>query len=79
MRWLSLWLLFVAPSVLALDPARTLYQYNCQTWRRENGLPANAVMAIEQAADGRLWLGTSLGLVFFDGVDFRVANPMATN
>jgi len=56
----------------ALDLDRTIYQYNCHTWRRANGLPANAVTAIVQTKDGRLWLGTSQGLVFFDGVGFRV-------
>ena len=56
----------------ALNPDRTIYQYNCQTWRRANGLPVNAVTAIAQTGDGRLWLGTSQGLVYFDGVGFRV-------
>ncbi|MGA2179953.1 MAG: PAS domain S-box protein [Verrucomicrobiota bacterium] len=57
---------------LALDPDRSIYQYNCRTWRRANGLPANAVTAIAQTEDGRLWLGTSQGLVYFNGVEFRV-------
>jgi len=66
-------LLFGWPSpVSALDPNRSIYQYNCRTWRRANGLPASAVTAIAQTADGRLWLGTSQGLVYFDGVGFRV-------
>jgi ligand-binding sensor domain-containing protein/signal transduction histidine kinase len=56
----------------ALNPDRTIHQYNCQTWWRANGLPANAVTAIAQSEDGRLWLGTSQGLVYFDGVGFRV-------
>jgi len=56
----------------ALDPSRSIDQYNCRTWRRANGLPASAVTSIAQSADGRLWLGTSQGLVFFDGVGFRV-------
>jgi PAS domain S-box-containing protein len=60
--------------LLALDPNRSIHQYNCLTWRRANGLPANAVTSIAQSADGRLWLGTSHGLVFFDGVGFRVLN-----
>jgi signal transduction histidine kinase/ligand-binding sensor domain-containing protein len=56
----------------ALDPDRTIYQYSCHTWRRANGLPADAITAIAQTDDGRLWLGTSQGLVYFDGVGFRV-------
>jgi PAS domain S-box-containing protein len=58
----------------ALDPSRGIHQYNCLTWRRANGLPANAVNSIVQSADGRLWLGTSQGLVFFDGVGFHIFN-----
>ena len=60
-------------SAQALDPGRSLFQYNCQTWRRANGLPANGINAIAQTRDGRLWLGTSKGLVCFDGVEFSVA------
>ncbi len=59
----------------ALDPRRGIHQYNCLTWRRANGLPANAVTSIAQSADGRLWLGTPQGLVFFDGVGFHVFDP----
>lgn len=57
---------------LALDPSRTIFQYNCRTWHRANGLPANGITAIAQSDDGRLWLGTSQGLVYFDGTGFRV-------
>ncbi len=63
----------------ALDPARSVHQYNCQTWRRANGLPANAVTAVAQSADGRVWLGTSQGLVQFDGVSFRTVLPAGEN
>jgi len=64
---------------LALDPDRSLYQYNCRTWHRANGLPANAITAIAQSADGRLWLGTSQGLVYFDGIGFHVYNLSGGN
>jgi len=56
----------------ALDPARGLLQYNCQTWGRPNGLPANGINAITQTTDGYLWLGTAIGLVRFDGIEFKV-------
>jgi signal transduction histidine kinase/ligand-binding sensor domain-containing protein/CheY-like chemotaxis protein len=55
----------------ALDPAKTVYQYNCQTWTRREGLPANSINAITQTRDGYLWLGTSKGLVRFDGLEFK--------
>jgi ligand-binding sensor domain-containing protein/signal transduction histidine kinase len=65
-------LLAFSRPALALDPDRTIYQYNCQTWRRANGLPANAVTAIAQTRHGRIWLGSSQGLVLFDGLGFHV-------
>lgn len=60
--------------VLGLDPTRTLSQYVCRSWTREEGLPANGISAIRQTQDGYLWLGTQKGLVRFDGVEFSVAH-----
>ena len=62
---------------LALNPERSLHQYNCQTWRRANGLPVTGVDAIAQSADGRMWLGASKGLITFDGIEFRLV-PRST-
>jgi ligand-binding sensor domain-containing protein/signal transduction histidine kinase len=56
----------------ALDPNQSIFQYNCLSWSRHNGLPANNVYAIAQTKDGYLWLGTSIGLLRFDGVDFTL-------
>jgi hypothetical protein len=61
----------------ALDPERSVYQYNCRTWRRDNGLPTNGVNALAVSRDGRLWLGTSLGLLHFDGIEFRLIEALA--
>ena len=79
-RWLKplragVWLSFLlaALPVLALNPDKGLLQYNCRTWTRQNGLPANGVKAIAQTRDGYLWLGTAQGLVRFDGVEFKLA------
>ncbi len=74
----SLWLgvvtgagLFLLPAqLLALDPARSVFQYNCRTWTRQSGLPVNAIRAITQTKDGYLWLGTQKGLIRFDGIEF---------
>jgi len=38
-------------------------------------LPASVITTIAVTNDGRLWLGTSSGLVHFDGVDFQIAHP----
>ena len=60
--------------IFALDPAKSVYQYNCQSWTRREDLPANSINAITQTKDGYIWLGTSQGLVRFDGVEFKVIN-----
>ncbi|MGH9380326.1 MAG: sigma 54-interacting transcriptional regulator, partial [Thermoanaerobaculia bacterium] len=50
---------------------RPLSPYIVRAWTADDGLPVNSVTAIEQTADGYLWLGTFGGLVRFDGVAFR--------
>ncbi len=69
--FLSLWL---SPRAAALDPARSVFQYNCRSWTRQNGLPANGVNAIVQTRDGYLWLGTPAGPVRFDGIEFALTD-----
>jgi len=59
---------------LALDPALDILQYNCQTWGRRNGLPANGISSITQTQDGYLWFGTAIGLIRFDGTEFQVVD-----
>ena len=71
-RWLLLGLgIFLsATHSFALDPSKTVFQYNVQTWSRQNGLPFNRISSIVQTPDGYLWMGTQNGLVRFDGIDF---------
>jgi ligand-binding sensor domain-containing protein/signal transduction histidine kinase len=64
-------LCLAASHCLALDPEKTIFQYNCSTWTSQNGLPTGGVSAITQTADGYLWLGTAGGLVSFDGIEFK--------
>lgn len=68
------WLLIIlaAGRVLALDPDKSVYQFNCQSWNRQSGFPADKINAITQTKDGYLWLATQNGLVRFDGSDFKV-------
>ena len=40
---------------VALDPAKNVYQYNCQSWTRREDLPANSINAITQTKNGYLW------------------------
>jgi len=57
----------------ALDPAKSLDQYNIQSWTQRENLPANSINAITQTGDGTLWLGTDKGLVRFNGFEFKLA------
>jgi ligand-binding sensor domain-containing protein/signal transduction histidine kinase len=76
----ALLLLFVAPSILAesripagkkIDPAM---QYTRRIWRIQDGLPEDTVQAIQQSQDGFLWIGTTGGLLRFDGSHFLLYN-----
>ncbi len=52
------------------EPSLTETEGAIRTWRTGEGLPADSVTAIIQTRDGFLWVGTSAGLVRFDGVKF---------
>lgn len=41
-----------------------------RVWHSADGLPSDSVTAIIQTRDGFLWVGTSAGLVRFDGIKF---------
>ena len=46
-------------------------QWNEKRYGMEDGLPSLQVSAVEHGPDGRLWVGTSGGVVTFDGIQFR--------
>lgn len=64
----------LATPARALDPSTGIDQYAFQSWTYRNGLPASAIFALAQDAKGYLWLGTSIGLVRFDGTQFVLTN-----
>src|ERR1700693_1085752 len=49
-------------------------QYTRRIWRIQDGLPEDTVQAIEQSQDGYLWIGTTGGLLRFDGSRFHLYN-----
>ena len=66
------WLAFVADGAWAIDPTRAMSQYIRDRWGFEQGFPKGPVYAITQTPDGYLWIGTDVGLVRFDGLNFRI-------
>lgn len=69
--WLS------GPRTQALDPERGLSQYLRDAWGSGEGFPGGAVHGLAQGADGYLWIATERGLVRFDGLSFRLFEPVA--
>lgn len=63
-----------------LESAARPDESSLRIWRSGDGLPSDSVMAVIQSRDGYLWIGTSGGLVRFDGVKFTpIRLTSATN
>ena len=59
----------------ALDPSRTIQQFDHTSWTARQGAPTGTA-ALAQTTDGYLWLATPSGLVRFDGVTFEAFRPL---
>jgi ligand-binding sensor domain-containing protein/signal transduction histidine kinase len=73
LKWIAACSVLAALAVVpaaALEPGRRLTQYLQRIWQTRQGLPQASIVAIHQTRDGYLWLGTTEGLVRFDGVRF---------
>jgi signal transduction histidine kinase/ligand-binding sensor domain-containing protein len=54
----------------AVTPRNLPDGYTRRVWQTQDGLPENMSQSFAQTPDGYLWIGTSGGLVRFDGVRF---------
>ena len=73
LRRLSFVLLLVLlrpTSALALDPTKHIAQYSHTAWRVQDGAINSVPFTIVQTPDGYIWIGTSEGVLQFDGVRF---------
>lgn len=52
--------------------------YMIRSWQLQNGLPEESVQAFAQTPDGYLWVGTTGGLLRFDGASFHLFNHANT-
>jgi len=57
-------------SAWAVNPSLHISQYAHTAWRIQDGVFSGAPNAITQTTDGYLWVGTTAGLLRFDGVRF---------
>src|SRR5215472_1153586 len=80
----ALWLLlglnlsWLSSAVWARGASNRINEYVHNSWRTEDGLPQNSVLAILQTRDGYLWMGTQEGVVRFNGVQFTVFDKSNT-
>jgi ligand-binding sensor domain-containing protein/signal transduction histidine kinase len=58
--------------------AQGLLEYTRHVWQASDGLPEQTVQAFAQTADGYLWIGTTGGLVRFDGARFTLFDRQNT-
>jgi ligand-binding sensor domain-containing protein/signal transduction histidine kinase len=74
--WLTAISLFCAlvPAMFASNARSDVssLNYTRRVWQVQNGLPEDVVQAFAQTPDRFLWIGTTAGLVRFDGVSFTV-------
>jgi signal transduction histidine kinase/ligand-binding sensor domain-containing protein len=70
-------LLSIATPALALDPNLRITQYRHAAWRLQDGVFASAPNVVAQTPDGYIWIGTSSGLVKYDGSRFSPWSPPA--
>jgi ligand-binding sensor domain-containing protein/signal transduction histidine kinase len=68
----------------ATIPTPAEFEYTRTLWRVSDGLPEDTVQALTESRDGRMWIGTTGGLVRFDGSGMEVeplssAQPVSAN
>jgi ligand-binding sensor domain-containing protein len=65
------------PALHALNPANSIFQYNCRSWPSADGFKLGRINSIAEGQDGYLWMATQNGLIRFDGKEFK-SFPIAT-
>jgi len=64
-----------APTTLGFESFVRTSEYVHTAWRMQDGVFNGTPYSIVQSADGYLWIGTSSGLLRFDGVRFQPWTP----
>lgn len=71
-RSVALAIVFASLGLQAASQPSLPEGYTRRVWQTQDGLPENTVQAFAQTPDHYLWIGTSGGLVRFDGASFVV-------
>jgi ligand-binding sensor domain-containing protein/signal transduction histidine kinase len=72
---ICLFLLFAAVSAAVAEPQDTEFPgYTKRIWEARDGLPNQTAQVFAQTKDGSLWIGTTGGLLRFDGARFTAYN-----
>jgi ligand-binding sensor domain-containing protein/signal transduction histidine kinase len=71
LQWIAFTLLLLLTPIQAQQPPAE-FEYTRTLWRVPEGLPEDTVQALTPSSDGRLWIGTTGGLVRFDGSSMAV-------
>jgi ligand-binding sensor domain-containing protein/signal transduction histidine kinase len=78
-RLLAAWLAFLLNTACVLQcGAQGLDGYTRRVWQATDGLPEQTVQAFAQTPDGFLWVGTTGGLLRFDGAHFTLFDRQNT-
>src|SRR5215469_6448814 len=67
---------FACPRTRALDRDRDITQFHHTVWLAREGAPSQ-ISALVQTTDGYLWFGSDRGLFQFDGVQFKLFEPLS--
>lgn len=68
------WCYLITSLLLSLCSNAQTNHYSVSHYTTDNGLPQNSIKAINFDRAGYCWLGTELGLVRFDGANFKTFN-----
>ncbi len=78
MRYICRTIALAMTLVCAVALAAAPQGYTRKLWQVQNGLPEQTVQAFAQTTDHYLWIGTTGGLLRFDGASFRLFDRVNT-
>jgi PAS domain S-box-containing protein len=72
--WLLLWCSLGAPLLQAAPRDRYHPEYLISNWSAGEGIPENSALVAAQTPDGYIWIGSTAGLLRFNGQEFTRAS-----